>query len=625
MQVYFPYEKVRGEQNTLIKDIAHCASNGKVLFAQAPTGLGKTASSLAPMLSYALENKKKVFFLTPKISQHEIVLETAQLMNAKFNLGIKALDLVGRKQMCVDPFLSKVGAGFYEACAKAKKEKRCKYYGNTKGYSLKQKQKATRLKRDILEEYNKSFAEIKEGCAFRELCPYEITLEMIKKANLVVADYSHLFEPQIRENILGQGEIKLEDILLIVDEAHNLPERIRDMMTVNLSLDMVEKAGKEARSIGAMEIEMLLKDIGKEIISLGNKLSFGVGEAKLSENEVNFVKKIGGAQIIELEETAQKFMHRHKTENSFLLGMTEVLNELMQEKMHTLYLIERKGSLNITITPLDVADICANVLHNVHSAVLMSGTLVPLEMYADVLGARKKEPTKLHNPEEERVILKEYKSPFPKENRINLFVERTTTKYTSRNEAQFKEIAEIVDGVVAEVPGNTIVFFPSFELMENVKLYLKTKRQTLKQEREMTQQEKTKLVHEFKLLGSRFGGVLLAVSGGSIAEGLDFPGEHLSCAIIAGIPFAKMNPYSNAIIEYNEKKFQKGWDYGYNAPAINKALQAAGRVIRTETDRGVCVFLDQRFSEEKYRKFFPKDFEAKKTLEPEKEVKAFFS
>jgi len=265
----------------------------------------------------------------------------------------------------------------------------------------------------------------------------------------------------------------------------------------------------------------------------------------------------------------------------------------------------------------------------------MSGTLVPLEMYADVLGANSKinntginTPNKINNIHNEfvpsRIVLKEYKSPFPKENRINLFVDKTTTKFTQRNESQFGEIAQVIDSVISQVPGNTIVFFPSFELMENISRTIKTRRQILKQEREMTQEEKTKLVHNFKKLGSGFGGVLLAVSGGSIAEGLDFPGEHLSCAIIAGIPFAKMNAYSNALIEYYEKKFHKGWDYGYNAPAINKALQAAGRVIRTETDRGVCVFLDQRFSEEKYKKFFPRDFEAKKTLEPEKEVKGFF-
>jgi DNA excision repair protein ERCC-2 len=414
-----------------------------------------------------------------------------------------------------------------------------------------------------------------------------------------------------------------------------------------------------------VEVELILKDIEKEILGLGKKLGIDRQEARLGGTDLNFLRKISVQSMLAMEEAAEKFMVKFKTENSFLLGLTEFLGELIREKEHTLYLIERKNSLNITAIPLEVDEIAGEVLHKVHAGVIMSGTLLPLEMYADVLGVNNgKEKVKeikegtvgmeeqtedaktllQHNKEKEnflkennfdpkrnlpnsfsRVLMKEYKSHFPKNNRLNLFVDKTTTKYTSRSQEQYAEIAGVVDKVVSQVPGNTIVFFPSFELMENISTLLRTSRQKLKQEREMNQQAKTKLVNDFKLLGSRFGGVLLAVSGGSIAEGLDFPGEHLSCAIIAGIPYAKMNLYSNALIEYNEKKFRRGWDYGYNAPAINKALQAAGRVIRTETDTGVCVFLDQRFSEEKYRKFFPKDFEAKKTIEPEKEIEKFFS
>lgn len=220
--------------------------------------------------------------------------------------------------------------------------------------------------------------------------------------------------------------------------------------------------------------------------------------------------------------------------------------------------------------------------------------------------------------------MKEYKSPFPKENRLNLLVDGTTTKYTSRNDAQFAKIAAEIDRIVSKVPGNTIAFFPSFELLFSISAMLKTGRKVLRQEREMSQDEKTKLVNEFKLLGSRFGGLLLAVSGGSIAEGLDFPGDYLSCAVIVGVPFAKMNIYSNALINYYEQKFRKGWDYAYNAPAIGKAMQAAGRVIRTETDRGVCIFLDERFSDEKYKRFLPKDFVAIRTKDAAKEVEGFF-
>ncbi|MBT4192626.1 MAG: hypothetical protein HOE11_04925, partial [Candidatus Diapherotrites archaeon] len=163
-----------------------------------------------------------------------------------------------------------------------------------------------------------------------------------------------------------------------------------------------------------------------------------------------------------------------------------------------------------------------------------------------------------------------------------------------------------------------------FELLERIAPLIRVSRKTLKQEREMSGENRTDLINSFKALGNSFGGILLAVSGGSIAEGVDFPGEHLSGAIIVGIPFGRMGLYSKALIAFYEKRFHKGWEYAYNAPAISKSVQAAGRVIRTETDKGICMFLDKRFSDKKYEKFFPKDLFAKKTLEPEKEVKAFF-
>ncbi len=645
MKVYFPYDKVRAEQQEFVKDTAYAVREKKIFLAHAPTGLGKTVSTLAPALSYAIENDKKVFFLTPKISQHEIVLETAKMMNERFNLDIKAIDLVGRRQMCVDPFLSNASfaVGFYEACNKKKKDKLCKYYTNTKGYTPNQKAEAIRNKRGLIHSYNNHYSFIKEQCSLHELCPYELTVEMIKNADLIIGDYSHIFHDDIREGILNANgaKIKLEDIVLVVDEAHNLPERIRDMLSTRIDFNTIEKAQKEAKNIGDFEVEQIVKDLEKGLLNLGQKLSLEINEAKIEESNINFFKKIAGTELTKIEEASEKFMAKHKTENCFLSSIIEFIYTLLKQKQHTLYMIERKGSLTIGVYPLDPSEAARDVLTKVHSAVMMSGTLLPLEMYSDVLGINKlnsqEEEKKeiisaeklidkdnIHNTKQ-KVILKQYKSPFPRENRLNLFVDSTTTKYTSRSSEQYKLIAEGVDKIIAKVPGNTIVFFPSFELMHNISTQIKTRRQILKQEREMSQDEKTKLIHKFKLLGSNFGGVLLAVSGGSIAEGIDFPGDNLSCAIIVGVPFGRMNTYTNSLIQFYQFKFNKGWEYAYNAPAISKAVQAAGRVIRTETDKGVCIFLDERFGEVRFKNYYPRDFEYKKTNTPEKDVEEFFN
>jgi DNA excision repair protein ERCC-2 len=614
MKVYFPYVKVREEQARLINDVAETIKEKKVLIAHAPTGLGKTVSSLAPAISYALENEKKVFFLTPKISQHEIVLETVREMNKKFNLDIKAIDLVGRRQMCIDPFLSRAdfNKGFYDACFKKKKNGNCKFYNNVKGKTPKQKAIAYRKKAPLLRKYKKSYTDMKDLCSMYEMCRYEITLEMSRKANVIVGDYSHLFNEDISKGILGQANIALKDCIVIVDEAHNLGDRLRDMLSSNLDLDALERASKESRSVGDFETEMVMKDIAKEIYEMAKKLSLEKKDAVLEPKDLDLLKYIGKENFELIITAAEKFMKKNQLEGSYLLNTHEFLYQLMREKQHTLHVVERGKNLGISINPLDPSEIGADVLNGVHSAILMSGTLLPLEMHANLLGIK-------------MAVLKEYKSPFPKKNRLNLFVNKTTTKYASRSTEQYKEIGKIVSDIVKEVPGNTIVFFPSFEMMQTIKEHIGTGRKVLKQEREMTAPEKEKLIHNFKLLGQNFGGVLLAVSGGSIAEGVDFPGDGLRCAIVVGIPFAKVSIYSDALIKYYQQKFGKGWDYAYNAPAISKAVQAAGRVIRTEEDRGVCVFLDERFSSKQYEKFYPKDFGAEQTKEPEKLVKEFFS
>ncbi len=612
MKVYFPYDSVRDNQKELINDIFKSVNDGKTLLVNAPTGIGKTASALAPCLSYAIAQKKKVFFLTPKSSQHEIALETANLMNERFNLKIKTVDLVGKKKMCIHPLVSHVGNGFYEACNNAKKNKQCVFYSNTKGTTIKQKADCKRRKADLLTKYGQSYSQIKNACLVKELCPYEVTLEMIKNADLVIGDYFHIFNDDIRESILGSAKISLKDCILVIDEAHNLPKRVRDMLSTTLKIDDIEKAVKEAKNVNSDETVLLLGDVAQELKLLMSKIPFGSSEGLLEKKALSGLKKLAKENLELLEDSAGIFMRKNKKENSFLLTTAVFLHNLISEKEHTLHLAERQmNSFRISLYPLDPSEVTARIFHSSHSSILMSGTLIPLLMYADVLGVSKAE-------------LKEYASPFLPENRLNIFVDKTTTKYTERNSVQYDEIAEIICKVIAKVPGNVIVFFPSFEILKAISPRIKVARQVLEQEKNMPQGKKSSLISKFKQLGYGFGAVLLAVSGGSIAEGVDFPGENLKAAIIVGVPFERVSLQSKALIDFYNEKFNRGWDYAYNAPAISRAVQAAGRVIRTEKDKGVCIFLDKRFSDPSYRQFFPKDFVAIKSNEPDKHVEEFF-
>jgi len=615
MKLYFPYDSPREEQRKLMEDFVEAIASKKVLLAHAPTGLGKTISSLAPALSFALENKKIVFFVTPKISQHEIVLESVNLMNEKFNLGIKAIDLVGRKNLCLDPMLKNLNQGFYEACSKKKKTKKCVFYNNCKGSTPKSKKQAAIRKSHVIHNFNCSFSQIKDLCAQRELCPYEVTLEMCRNANLIIGDYSHVFDKGIRENIFSQAGIDLKDVILVVDEAHNLPKRIRDMMSLKLDREVIEKAIKECSVVGDVEAGLLVKDLLKEFdVVVRNNLSITKAQNELKLKDLVFFGRVGGEEVELLLDTSSKFMEFTSAEGSALLSLATFVTILREGNLiedESLVVVEKTlWGPRISINGLNPSVYSGEVFDKCFSGILMSGTLVPLEMYVDVLGIK-------------NFVLKEYLSPFPRENRLNLFVNKTTTRYSDRSEKQFDEIADEVNKIVSLVPGNIIVFFPSFEILREVEPRISQGRKVFVQEQSMAQEQKSNLVKDFKLESNGFGGILLAVSGGSIAEGVDFPGAHLSCAIIVGIPFARVGLFSNALIKYYDIRFKKGWDYGYNAPAISKAVQAAGRVIRTESDKGICVFLDKRFVSPMYSKYFPKNFDRVITSDSLKEIKDF--
>jgi DNA excision repair protein ERCC-2 len=242
----------------------------------------------------------------------------------------------------------------------------------------------------------------------------------------------------------------------------------------------------------------------------------------------------------------------------------------------------------------------------------MSGTLTPTSMHKDILG---------FNDAEE----KEYKSPFPKKNKLSLIIPQTTTKFTKRSEQQYERIAEIIAKVVNLIPGNSAIFFPSYFLRDSIYKYFnyKCKKTIIQEEPNLSKQDKQTILdkfHEYKKIGA----VLLGVASGSFGEGVDLPGDLLKGVIVVGLPLDKPNLETKELINYYDRKFGKGWDYAYIFPAVTKTLQNAGRCIRSETDKGVTIFLDERYIWPNYYKCFPTDYDVKVTRKYEEEIKEFF-
>ncbi len=277
--LFFPHETIRQSQQQLLEDVGKGLGAQKHLLCHAPTGLGKTAAVLSPAMELALREHLTVFFLTPKISQHEIALKVADGLRQRSGVKIRALDLVGRKFLCLDPLVAWAEqSGFHELCRRKREKESCSYFGNSTGYSeLQRIQAGSSLK--VVEQ--QAFASapwdhlrLKEFCRDFEtergnsgLCPYEVALHLGKSCQLVIADYYYLFNPKIRKLVLGRLGKKLPKCILIVDEAHNLPERLRRLSSSSLSVRQIEKAAGEAARLGERQLASELKKIRKELLN----------------------------------------------------------------------------------------------------------------------------------------------------------------------------------------------------------------------------------------------------------------------------------------------------------------------------------------------------------------------
>ncbi|MFP4112020.1 MAG: ATP-dependent DNA helicase [Candidatus Woesearchaeota archaeon] len=641
-EIYFPHNAFRPIQDKLVERVIYAVEHKKNLIVHAPTGLGKTAATIAPALTYAIKNNKKVFFLTSRHTQHRIAVETLKLIRKRYDIDFSVVDIIGKKWMCPQPGTDTLYSNeFSEYCKAVREDGKCQFYLNTKN---KQGKLTVKAQAELHEIKHFDLDKLIKYCTEEELCPYEMSLALAVRANIIITDYYYIFNPAIREMFFSKTGISLEDVILIVDEAHNLPFRVRDLMTQRLSNILVKRAIKEAKKYQyddmvehLLVIENSLRDISKSMMEKSEpettpekKLDFFSSKIessiKIKENEklvskeefmIKIKKYIENYEqlIADLEFVADEI--REKQKISYLGSIASFL-EFWQDESEgfTRILTVKPGNKDpITILSyrcLDPSIICKDVINNTHSSIIMSGTLIPVEMYRDLLGVELPES-------------KIFESPFPKNNRLNLIIPETTTKYSMRSDDQFKRIGEACAKITNAVPGNSAIFFPSYFLRDRVyETFTSLSEKTTFQEiAGMNKQEKQEMLENF-MKYKDMGAVLLGASSGSFGEGVDLPGDLLKCVVVVGLPLNQPDLETKQLIEYFDKKFGKGWDYGYIFPAFNKTLQNAGRCIRSENDKGIVVFLDERYAWPRYVSLFPNDLNLKITKKYEDEIKKFF-
>jgi len=637
---FFPFPSVREGQREFMADVKHAVEAGGILVAHAPTGIGKTVAALVPALQYAIENEKTVFFLTSKRSQHKIAIDTLRLIKERNGLDITAVDITSKQSMC--PRAVSIYREFYslfnEFCRNEQRNKRCWYYMNHDADAL------ARIRSEIMH-----VEELCEWCKTRQVCPYKAALEVGKSADVIVCDYNHLFSRDIASKMLEKIEKNLDELIVIVDEAHNLPDRIRNNLSSELRLKTISETARGIRNIdrelynNLLQMEMILK-----------KLVTNAAKAKRAEITVDRDFLIGELEkmlrrrieVLSYKEFINAIRSRAEaihasTSRSMPMSMsmstggeseTRKERDILQSNLASisdfldawtteekcLRILSINDNPTLSLKLLDPSVLSEPVFRRAHASIMMSGTLYPVEMYADVLGA-----TRVNGRE---IILREYKSPFPRENRLIAVTRGLTTKYTKRGEAMYRRIGEKIEAIAENVRGGMAVFFPSYALLKAILAYLspQIRRRVMVERREMGKMERNRL---YEQLRDEESGILFAVQGGSFSEGMDYESNTLKAIIVVGLPLSPPTLEVKATQGYYTGKYgaDKGRLYGYLYPAITKVLQAAGRGIRSEHDRCIIVLMDYRFAQFPYKRCLPPDFDMIFTDRVEDLCRSFFN
>ncbi len=629
----FPY-KPRKNQTAIMQTIKNMLETQRNIVFESGTGSGKTICTLTSALEYAIENNKKIIYTTrTNAQQRQVIIELRAIRKKNKDLQAKifGVGIQGRNNMCTlarsDPEFSKGNSEeLSRLCANEKKKARsnpskgkedgCIYYRSFLS-NKEEVDKALSWARDKLptaEEYI-------EYCEKKKLCPYELNKFLIREAPLVVVPYIYVFDLMIRNMLFDWLSVPEEDMILVVDEAHNLPDYIRDLFSIHLSFFMLnncvleaEKYGDPSLVDGRFSVSSFCKTLIEIVQELRDTYVYGILEngirmGSIRNNDAFIPSYEFDSEVLSRLKIISKTLHEIVSD---LMAYGEKIQEYRQKEgklprsyIHKLGLfldvwislemdqyaklvVDSAGGKNPRVEAFCLdPSVGTSIIKDFHSSIHMSGTLEPLEEYRDSIGLG--EDTELIS----------YPSPFPFDNRRILFVRDVTTKYDeiARDEKIVPRMKQHIVNICNSFPRNTMVFFPSFDMMFNfVNQGLKSdiNRCVFVEEQGMSQVELMDVVSDFKDSSVDDRAAMFSVMGGRVSEGLDFPAEQLELAVIVGIPYPKPTARQRGLQHYYDIKFRKGWEYTVEAPTARKLLQSIGRLIRDESDRGVVVILDRR-------------------------------
>ena len=625
---FFPY-KPRDMQAEIVKDLTGALDQGKHIVIESGTGTGKTIVSLSSALAHAIPRHKRVLYITRTITQSDQVMK--ELKSISKIRPVTGITVTGRGRSC--PFLrtlpgyENIPPSVLSSICETEKRKANDGKGGCKFFS------SMKYRIDDIRSYCKNNIPVSsnfdEYCENLNACPYEARKMLMSDVDVIVTPYVHVLSDDIRNNLLGNMESDGSNLVMIVDEAHNIVDAARQQESFTISMRLIDSAKDEVStmkgdpmvfddiSLGTFitELKRMVKSIADGRLTLDSKESlipsdelmvmmnkrFGLNTQQLSIIIDN---------IIEYgEERTEMLVENGENRISELATIGDLLRRWFMTKddkyIKSVKADDNGESLHAScIDPYDVIVFIRSIKGVIH----MSGTLKPVDQYIRVMGL----------PDDS--VSKVYPSPFPPENRSVIYVDTVTTRYQDmKADLSMKtRIRRYIIKLCNSVEKNTLVFFPSYHLMNEMKEFLQ---HYIEKETYWEEQKNPRRTAE-ALLKFRKGrnGVFFTVMGGSIAEGIDFPGEELCFSIIVGIPFPPPTLETKGMSDMFDMRFGRGtgWRYTSEIPTIRKMQQAIGRMIRTETDRGMAVILDSRMAK------YAKNFDAVLSKDPVADATDFF-
>ena len=571
----FPFGSFREGQRKFMNSVYKVIIEDEKLFARAPTGIGKTMGTIFPAIKSLNKKESKIFYLTAKTIGRDVAEKAIKLLENN-GLKLKRVIITAKDKICLND--TKKCDGNYCEYAKG-------HYDRINDAIYEMLTVTDKYDRETIIEYAKKY----------KVCPYELTLDLTLFSDCIICDYNYVFDPSaVLKRFFAEGN---GNYIFLIDEAHNLVDRAREMYSANMYKKPI------------LNLRRKIKDIDKMLYRYLGKLNSFMIEKRheCEESDGLIVDEYYSEEYVDI---LRGILHR--TEKIFHnLTQWEHIDELLDfyfdsydfvkkaelyDDRYVTYYEKIQDDVRIKLFCLDPSGNLRDYMNNSKSAVLFSATLTPISYFIKILGG---------NENNYGLTLQ---SPFEQKNLCLLINNKISTKYKDRDKTYILVVEAIYNTIRAR-KGNYIVFFPSYKYMNDVyEMYEDTTEdegiQIIKQEKGLSEAEKEDFLEEFH--NQRDNSlVAFAVLGGMFSEGIDLTGEKLSGAIIVGVGLPSICNERDLIKEYFDKKSNNGFKYAYMYPGMNKVMQAAGRVIRTDKDVGVVLLIDERFGSDYYRNIFP--------------------